>query len=160
MMEEKKLETEGTIKNTESESCSMNEYLEEKRKSTSIPVPEVPAEKEETEEEKLKRLKKQYAESEEKVFIITTTVTECDDEETEYTFIFKKPRPASYDRYVKAVSNSATKATKMFAQDNIIPEQLEYLKATFEEYPAMSIEVAGKLLNMLGLSSNTMVKKL
>lgn len=157
MMEEKKLETEGTIKNTESESCSMNEYLEEKRKSTSIPVPEV---QEETEEEKLKRLKKQYADSEEKVFIITTTVTECDDEETEYTFIFRKPRPASYDRYVKAVSNSATKATKMFAQDNIIPEQLEYLKATFEEYPAMSIEVAGKLLNMLGLSSATTVKKL
>lgn len=157
MMEEKKLETEGTIKNTESESCSMNEYLEEKRKSTSIPVPEV---QEETEEEKLKWLKKQYAASEEKVFIITTTVTECDEEETEYTFIFRKPRPASYDRYVKAVSNSATKATKMFAQDNIVPEQLDYLKATFEEYPAMSIEVAGKLLNMLGLSSNTMVKKL
>lgn len=105
-------------------------------------------------------LKDKYEKSAEKVYTITTTVAEDDEEETEFTFLFKKPRPASYDRYVKTISNSTTKATKMFALDNIVEEQKEYLRETFDEYPAMSISIVEKLLKMLGLADSTSVKKL
>ena len=50
-------------------------------------------------------LKKKYAASEEKVYTVVTTVQVDDETEDEFTFLFKKPKAASYDRYVKTMSN-------------------------------------------------------
>lgn len=83
-----------------------------------------------------------------------------DETEDEFTFLFKKPKSASYDRYVKTMSNSVTKASKSFAFDNIIDDQKDMLKETVEEYPAITISLADKLLRMLGLADTTSVKKL
>lgn len=52
------------------------------------------------------------------------------------------------------------KTTKSFAFDNIIDEQRDMLKETVEEYPAITISLADKLLRMLGLADTTSVKKL
>ena len=49
---------------------------------------------------------------------------------------------------------------KSFAFDNIIDEQRDMLKETVEEYPAITISLADKLLRMLGLADTTSVKKL
>ena len=49
------------------------------------------------------------------------------------------------------MSNSVTKASKSFAFDNIIDEQRDMLKETVEEYPAITISLADKLLRMLGV---------
>ena len=97
-------------------------------------------------------LKKKYAASDEKVYTVVTTVQVDDETEDEFTFLFKKPKAASYDRYVKA--------SKSFAFDNIIDEQRDMLKETVEEYPAITISLADKLLRMLGLADTTSVKKL
>ena len=105
-------------------------------------------------------LKKKYAASDEKVYTVVTTVQVDDETEDEFTFLFKKPKAASYDRYVKTMSNSVTKASKSFAFDNIIDEQRDMLKETVEEYPAITISLADKLLRMLGLADTTSVKKL
>ena len=78
----------------------------------------------------------------------------------EFSYLFRKPKPASYDRYVKTISNSVTKASKSFVFDNIIEEQRDELKKTVEEYPAITISLADKLLRMLGLADTTSVKKL
>ena len=102
-------------------------------------------------------LKKKYAASDEKVYTVVTTVQVDDETEDEFTFLFKKPKAASYDRYVKTMSNSVTKS---FAFDNIIDEQRDMLKETVEEYPAITISLADKLLRMLGLADTTSVKKL
>lgn len=105
-------------------------------------------------------LKKKYAGADEKVYTVVTTVQVDDDTEEEFTFLFRKPKPTSYDRYVKTMSNSVTKASKSFAFDNIIDEQRDMLKNTMEEYPAITISLADKLLRMLGLADTTSVKKL
>lgn len=106
-------------------------------------------------------LKKKYAaSSEEKVYTVVTTVQVDDETEDEFIFLFKKPKAASYDRYVKTMSNSVTKASKSFSFDNIIDEQRDMLKETVEEYPAITISLADKLLRMLGLADTTSVKKL
>lgn len=105
-------------------------------------------------------LKKKYAESGQKIYVVTNTVAVDDDTEEEFTFLFRKPKPSSYDRYVKTISNSASKASKTFSFDNIIDEQRDELKDTLEEYPAMAISLADKLLRMLGLADTTSVKKL
>ena len=91
---------------------------------------------------------------------MTTTVQADDETEEEFSFLFRKPKPASYDRYVKTISSSVTKASKSFVFDNIVEEQKEELKKTVEEYPAMTISLADKLLRMLGLADTTSVKKL
>lgn len=105
-------------------------------------------------------LKKKYVGADEKVYTVVTTVQVDDETEEEFTFLFRKPKPASYDRYVKTMSNSVTKASKSFAFDNIIDEQRDMLKETVDEYPAITISLADKLLRMLGLADTTSVKKL
>lgn len=105
-------------------------------------------------------LKRKYSGTEEKIYTVTTTVQVDDDTEEEFTYLFRKPKPASYDRYVKTISNSVTKASKSFVFDNIIDEQRDGLKKTVEEYPAITISLADKLLRMLGLADTTSVKKL
>lgn len=105
-------------------------------------------------------LKRKYSGTDEKIYTVTTTVQVDDDTEEEFSYLFRKPRPASYDRYVKTISNSVTKASKSFVFDNIIEEQRDELKKTVEEYPAITISLADKLLRMLGLADTTSVKKL
>lgn len=105
-------------------------------------------------------LKRKYSGTEEKIYTVTTTVQVDDDTEEEFSYLFRKPKPASYDRYVKTISNSVTKASKSFVFDNIIEEQRDELKKTVEEYPAITISLADKLLRMLGLADTTSVKKL
>ena len=102
-------------------------------------------------------LKRKYSGTDDTV---TTTVQVDDDTEEEFSYLFRKPKPASYDRYVKTISNSVTKASKSFVFDNIIDEQRDELKKTVEEYPAITISLADKLLRMLGLADTTSVKKL
>lgn len=108
----------------------------------------------------VENLKEKYSGTDEKIYTVITTVQVDDETEEEFTFLFRKPKPASYDRYVKTISNSVTKASKSFAFDNIIDEQREELKKTVEEYPAITISLADKLLRMLGLADTTSVKKL
>ncbi len=105
-------------------------------------------------------LKEKYSGTDEKIYTVTTTVQVDDDTEEEFSYLFRKPKPASYDRYVKTISNSVTKASKSFVFDNIIEEQKDELKKTVEEYPAITISLADKLLRMLGLADTTSVKKL
>lgn len=105
-------------------------------------------------------LKRKYSGTDEKIYTVTTTVQVDDDTEEEFSYLFRKPKPASYDRYVKTISNSVTKASKSFVFDNIIEEQRDELKKTVEEYPAITISLADKLLHMLGLADTTSVKKL
>ena len=76
------------------------------------------------------------------------------------SFLREQPNTASYDRYVKTSAASTSKALKMFLLDNICLEQEKDLEEALEEYPAMSIGIGEKLLNMLGLSKDTQVKKL
>lgn len=105
-------------------------------------------------------LKEKYSGTDEKIYTVTTTVQVDDDTEEEFSYLFRKPKPASYDRYVKTISNSVTKASKSFVFDNIIEEQKDELKKTVEEYPAITISLVDKLLRMLGLADTTSVKKL
>lgn len=111
-------------------------------------------------ETKMEELRKRYKELDGKIYEITTSIQEDDETETEFDFIFRKPGTPSYDRYVKTSGTSGTKALKTFVLDNICDEQRGELKDTLEEYPAMAISLGEKLLNMLGLSKDTAVKKL
>lgn len=108
----------------------------------------------------MERLRSKYKEMDGKIYEIETSIQEDDENEKSYDFIFRKPGTPSYDRYVKTSGVSGTKALKTFVLDNICDEQREGLKAALEEYPAMAISLGEKLLNMLGLSKDTTVKKL
>lgn len=108
----------------------------------------------------MENLQRKYSGTEEKIYTVTVTIQVDDDTDEEFTYLFRKPKPTSYDRYVKTISNSVTKASKSFVFDNIVDEQRQELKETVEEYPAITISLADKLLRMLGLADTTSVKKL
>lgn len=101
-------------------------------------------------------LKKQHG----KIYQITTELVEDDENVTEKRYIFTKPKTASYDRYIKTASKGATKALQAFLLDNIIPDQQNELEKDLEEYPALTLGVGEKLLNLLGLSNNVNLMKL
>ena len=128
-----------------------------KRETEQETVPLSGAEKKKAEMEKLRS---KYKEADGKIYEIETSIQEDDENETTLDFIFRKPGTPSYDRYVKTSGTSGTKALKVFVTDNICEEQREELKAAMEEYPALAISLGEKLLNMLGLSKDTTVKKL
>lgn len=108
----------------------------------------------------MEKLRAKYKAADGKIYEIQTSIQEDDENETTLDFIFRKPGTPSYDRYVKTSGTSGTKALKVFVTDNICEEQREELKAAMEEYPALAISLGEKLLNMLGLSKDTTVKKL
>lgn len=111
-------------------------------------------------EQEMEKLRQKYKVMDGKIYEIVTSIQEDDENEKEFDFLFRKPGTPSYDRYVKTSGTSGTKALKTFVLDNICDEQMQELKDTLEEYPAMAISLGEKLLNMLGLSKDTQVKKL
>lgn len=96
----------------------------------------------------------------EKYYEVSVEIQIDDDTEEEKTYFFRKPKTPSYDRYLKTVSASSSKAIKAFCEDNICDDQKELLRSDFEEYPAIALSIGEKLLAMLGLSKTTAVKKL
>lgn len=101
-------------------------------------------------------LREKYAD---KLYTIGVNI-EIDDSTTERKeYLFKKPSTFSYDRYIKTMSNSATKASKDFVLDNVVDEQCDQLRADLEEYPAMAVTFSDKLFAMLGLGKDVDVKK-
>lgn len=110
--------------------------------------------------DEMEQLRTKYKEMDGKIYEIVTSIQEDDENEKEFDFIFRKPGTPSYDRYVKTSGTSGTRALKTFVLDNICEEQHKELKDVLEEYPAMAIGLGEKLLNMLGLSKDTTVKKL
>lgn len=105
-------------------------------------------------------LEERYIEKGKSYYRIISTIEEDDDSEQEIHLIFKKPETSSYDRYVKTSANSPHKALKAFVEDNIVDEMEDYLDGIHDKYPAFSIGVGEKLLNILGYSKSITVKKL
>lgn len=95
-----------------------------------------------------------------KVYSLTLSVAQDDDNELELTFRFNKPKTASYDRYIKSMSQSAYRASRDFAMDNVLPEDEAALKDALEEYPAMALSLADKLMGVLGLAKTANLKLL
>lgn len=108
----------------------------------------------------VEKLKEKYKAVDGKGYTVKIVIAEDDETEKEFTFIFRKPSIATYDRYAKTAATSNVRALKTFVLDNIVKEQYDELSETLEEYPAMALGVGEKLLNMLGLSKDTTVKKL
>lgn len=105
-----------------------------------------------------KELREQLKGTDEKYYEVTVTLQVDDETEEDKTYFFRKPKTPSYDRYLKTVQTSNSKALTAFCLDNIHPDQRETLEADFKEYPAMALSVGEKLLAMLGLSKATAVK--
>ena len=98
-----------------------------------------------------KELREQLKGTDEKYYEVTVTLQVDDETEEDKTYFFRKPKTPSYDRYLKTVQTSNSKALTAFCLDNIHPDQRETLEADFKEYPAMALSVGEKLLAMLGL---------
>lgn len=116
--------------------------------------------KELSKEEQFDALCRKYKESGKSGFVVTTNLSQEDDMDDNYAFLFNEPKAASYDRYVKTASVSSTKAMRTFVLDNICEEQKKELELLLVDYPAMGISLGEKLLYMLGLSKTTTVRRL
>lgn len=113
----------------------------------------------ETTVDPLQAVREKYQSEGKKLYTIKADLSEDDDTEIHTEFLFQRPSSGSYDRYIKTMSASMSKSSKAFVLDNIIEEQRGELRKTLEDYPALAISVANKLLAMLGLADSVSVKK-
>lgn len=115
-----------------------------------------------TEAESFEQLCRKYKENGHpgEMYVVTINISQDDDMDQTLEFLFKEPKAASYDRYVKTASVSSSKAMRTFVLDNICEEQKKKLEELLGEYPAMGISIGEKLLYMLGLSKTTTVRRL
>nr|WP_325235041.1 hypothetical protein [uncultured Oscillibacter sp.] len=96
-----------------------------------------------------------------KVYRLGMTVSEDDETDLELSYHFKRPSVASYDRYVKTVSQvGASKASKRFMLDAVVEEDAERLVADVEQYPGIAVAIGTKLTDILGLTSAVNLRKL
>lgn len=95
-----------------------------------------------------------------KVYRIGLTFQPDDETELERVYYFKKPTTASYDRYLKTASNGMTRATRAFIEDSILEECKEQFEADVVKFPALPMNLAEKLLELLGFTKNTNLKVL
>ncbi|MCY9765171.1 hypothetical protein M5X06_31620 [Paenibacillus alvei] len=95
-----------------------------------------------------------------KVYRIQATVEQDDLTSIEVEYFFRKPKTASYDRYIKTTAQSPTKAMRVFILDNVVEEQAGQLESHLDEYPAFALSIGEKLLTMLGLSKDVNLKQL
>lgn len=96
-----------------------------------------------------------------KVYKLGMTVSEDDETEVELSYHFKRPSVASYDRYVKTISQiGASKASKRFMLDAVVDEDAERLTADVEQYPGIAVAIGSKLTDILGLTSAVNLRKL
>lgn len=97
-----------------------------------------------------------------KVYLITSTVidSENDCQEKTIDFVFRQPKPLDYDRFVKDLSKKPSAAFRNLVISCVIDEQREELTNTLEEYPASAQSMTEKLLKLMGLSDDVNLKKL
>lgn len=94
----------------------------------------------------------------ESCYKVAVSFETSEDVRTEKEYTFHKPKVGSYDRYVRTLSKSPTKASRVFVMDNVVESQKAKLTADLEQYPAIAITISDKLLSMLGLGDATLTK--
>ncbi len=135
----------GTMKTTDK--AILNTELEAvKEKNTDL-----------TEVTDLQKLKEKYG----TIYQIDMVVDDDDENPGRILrFIFKKPKIASFNRYLKTASKNMATSTMNFVMDNIIEEHKPILEKESEKYPGLALGIGQKLLSAIGLVDNINFKKL
>lgn len=97
-----------------------------------------------------------------KVYLVTTTVVDFENDGLDKTleFAFRQPKPLDYDRFVKDLSKKPSSAFKNLVVSCIVDEQRQDLNQTLEDYPAIAQTMTEQLLKLMGLSDEVSLKKL
>lgn len=102
------------------------------------------------------QLKAKYGD---KLYRSGITVPVDDETSEEFSYLFKRPSVAAYDRYIKSVSQvGITKASRVFMLDCVIEEDLHRLQADMEENPGIAISIGNKLTEIMGLGTANLKK--
>lgn len=103
-----------------------------------------------------------YKEKYGRVYMVTATVVDVDNdcEEKEIEFVFKQPGPKDYDRFIMDSSKKPSAAFKNLLISSIVEEQRSELEETLTNHPAVAASLASQLLKLMGLSDNVNLKKL
>lgn len=109
-------------------------------------------------EETLEKPKQAKETEGESLYKVAVGFETSEDVRTEKEYTFSKPKVGSYDRYVRALSKSPTKASRTFVMDNVVESQKSTLTEDLEQFPAIAITISDKLLSMLGLGDATLTK--
>lgn len=94
-------------------------------------------------------------EEQQKVYTLNLSFNADDETEVERKYRFYKPRAASYERYMKNISSSLPKSSKVFTLDNVHPDDKAALEKDIKEYPALAISISSELMGMLGMTKTT-----
>lgn len=81
-------------------------------------------------------------------------------DEAEYAFIFTRPKASDISRFTKELNGKPDMAMKNLTFSCIVPEQEAELRQATEEFPGLPFNTASRLMEMVGASAATSLKKL
>lgn len=79
--------------------------------------------------------------------------------EKSFTFYFQEAKITHINRYLKEAAQRALDATKNFLYSLVVPEQMDEMKAAFEEFPLLPLKLADPYTEQLGLGASVNIQK-
>lgn len=81
-------------------------------------------------------------------------------DEAEFVFYFTRPKSSDISRFTKELNSKPDMAMKNLTFSCIIPEQEEELRQAADEFPGLPFNTASRLMELVGASAATSLKKL
>lgn len=81
-------------------------------------------------------------------------------DEAEYAFYFTRPKTSDMSRFTKELNSKPDMAMKNLTFSCIVSEQEEELRKAVEEFPGLPFNTASRLMELVGASAATSLKKL
>lgn len=85
---------------------------------------------------------------------------DIDGEPVTLEYIFRKPKSQHIERFLKEVNKKPAMAMKNLCFSLIIDEMKDNLEKDFETYPALYVGLSTGILDKMGMSDGTEIKKL
>lgn len=82
-----------------------------------------------------------------------------DGQEKAFTFYFQEAKTTHINRYLKEAPQRALEATKNFLYSLVVPEQMDDMRAAFEEFPLLPLKLADPYTEQLGLGASVNIQK-
>lgn len=81
-------------------------------------------------------------------------------EDASMPFVFKKPRPLAYDRFLTTMQKRPTRAMADLLLGGVVAEQKQALEKFIKDNPAASSSASTEYLRLLGFSDKTVLRML
>ena len=92
------------------------------------------------------------------VYLISFEVMDDEGQDKEQEYLFYKPRPQDYERFINESSEKRIRAMNNLVLGCVVEEMKEDLEAKIALYPGISTTITNELIKLLGVKTGNLKK--